>query len=365
MTECLFTGRWSARSPAWVADHVVMGTVVVPGTAFVELALHVADQLQCDVVEELVMESPLVFPEEGAVQVQVTVEAPDDDEGRRTVKVFSRSEHEASGGVGVKGTWTRHASCVLARAGVSPVERESLRARASMLADRVWPPPGAVGLEVNDFYEQMNAIGFDYGPAFSGVQALWRRGEELFVEVALPESERREAASYCIHPALFDAAIQPMAPRLNARDESLTSDVESVRLPFAFEGVRLHASGTAALRVHLSLVGDEAISMVAADELGELVASMRSLALRSVSRGRLASGADANRDAMFVVRWTAPAPIERSLDIEECRGLSLTGGLREHAGELGDICGSGFSLGGNGCSQHLPASGDRRLRLGK
>lgn len=283
MTECLFTGRWSARSPAWVADHVVMGTVVVPGTAFVELALHVADQLQCDVVEELVMESPLVFFEEDVVQVQVTVEAPEDEEGRRTVKVFSRSEHEASGGVGVKGTWTRHASCVLARSEMAQVERDSLRARAAMLAEQVWPPPGATVLDVDDFYARMSAIGFDYGSTFSGVRALWRRGEELFADVALPESERHEAASYGIHPALFDAAIQSMAPRLNGHEEGLAGDVESVRLPFAFEGVRLHASGTAALRVHLSLVGDEAFSMVAADAGGGLVASMGSLTMRSVS----------------------------------------------------------------------------------
>ncbi len=37
----LFTGRLSLDSHPWLADHAVMGTVLLPGTAFVEMALHV------------------------------------------------------------------------------------------------------------------------------------------------------------------------------------------------------------------------------------------------------------------------------------------------------------------------------------
>src|SRR6202046_3508391 len=335
MTECLFTGRWSAQSPAWIADHVVLGSVVVPGTAFVELALHVAHQLQCDVVEELVMEAPLVFSEESAVQVQVTVEEPEDDDDRRTVKIFSRSEHKANDGVGVKGTWTRHARCVLARSEVSSVEEDSVRARAVLLGG-VWPPVGAVGVDVDGFYGVMGGLGFGYGPVFCGVRALWGRGEDLFVEVALPDSERGEAAGYGFHPGLFDSAIQPMAPRLNAVGDGVGGG--EVRLPFAFEGVRLFASGAAVLRVPLSLVGEKA-SMVAVDEAGELVASMRSLVLRPVSRERLVGGADTVRDALFAVRWVASAPIERGVDVEGCAWLSLDGerGVAAGVGGSGEV----------------------------
>ena len=42
---------------------------------------------------------------------------------------------------------------------------------------------------------------------FQGVRAVWRRGEEFFAEVALPEETA--ASGFGLHPALLDAALQP------------------------------------------------------------------------------------------------------------------------------------------------------------
>jgi mycoketide-CoA synthase len=299
--ECLFTGQWSLQTHAWIADHVVMGAVVVPGTTFVELALHVADQLECDFVDELVMEAPLIFSAEGAVQLQVSVEAPDES-GRRSATFYARPKDSAVSGVDVNGAWTRHASCVLARD--SP-EQEALGERVALLAGNTWPPPGSVAVNVDEFYEQMGGIGFDYGPAFLGVRALWRRGEEMFAEVSLPEHEQPCAASYGIHPALFDAALQILMPRLHQDLDDVVKRGDGLRLPFAFNRVRLHAGGTSKLRVHLSLVDGEAMSLVATGENGVLVASMQSLVLRPVSRDQLMRGPGGYRDSLFRLEWVA------------------------------------------------------------
>ena len=301
--ECLFTGRWTLQSPAWVADHVVMDAAVVPGTAFVELALRVARQLGCDFVEELGTESPLVLSEQEAVQLQVSADVPD-DMGRRSVNIYSRPEGVAEPGGKLEGGWTRHASCVLAHAEAVSLERENLRERVGLLADRVWPPAGATEVDVDDFYDQMTLIGFDYGPAFLGVRSVWRRDEELFVEASLPESERASAGDYGIHPALFDAAIQALVPVLNSDLADAAGDGEGLRLPFAFNGVSLHAGGASALRVHLSLLGGDAASMVAIDNNGELVASMQSLTLRKVSRERLIGARGGYRESLFGLEWT-------------------------------------------------------------
>jgi len=43
----VLSGRWSLATQGWLADHVVLGTVVVPGTAFVELALAAGRQVGC------------------------------------------------------------------------------------------------------------------------------------------------------------------------------------------------------------------------------------------------------------------------------------------------------------------------------
>ncbi|MEV0041754.1 type I polyketide synthase, partial [Streptomyces sp. NPDC050804] len=74
----LFTARLSVQSHSWLADHVVMGRVLLPGTALLELAFRAGDEVGCDRVEELTLASPLVLPEQGAVQVQVRVGVADD-----------------------------------------------------------------------------------------------------------------------------------------------------------------------------------------------------------------------------------------------------------------------------------------------
>ncbi|MBD3011404.1 type I polyketide synthase, partial [Streptomyces sp. 5-10] len=187
----LLTGRLSLVSHGWLADHAVWGVVVVPGSALVELVLRAGDGVGCGWLEELTLEAPLVVPERGGVRVQLSVGAPD-GVGRRVVGVFSQVEGEG------EGVWTRHATGVLS-VGVPVVADEYELS--------VWPPVGAVAVDVGGVYERLAGVGLEYGPVFQGVRAAWRRGGEVFAEVALAEEQRAEAGRYGLHPALLDAAL--------------------------------------------------------------------------------------------------------------------------------------------------------------
>ncbi|KOV21797.1 hypothetical protein ADK60_24890, partial [Streptomyces sp. XY431] len=85
----VLTGQMSLTTHSWLADHGVFGTVILPGTAFVELALHAADQVGYRVLDELTLERPLVLTDTAHSVIQVTVTTPDTD-GRRTVTIHSR-----------------------------------------------------------------------------------------------------------------------------------------------------------------------------------------------------------------------------------------------------------------------------------
>ena len=85
----VFTGRLSLQTHPWLADHAVMGTVLLPGTAFVELALHAGGHVGCAVVAELTLEAPLVLPQQGAVALQLSVGEPDKSGARPVDVVFS------------------------------------------------------------------------------------------------------------------------------------------------------------------------------------------------------------------------------------------------------------------------------------
>ncbi|WP_258036747.1 type I polyketide synthase, partial [Streptomyces sp. SM10] len=284
----LFTGRLALDIHPWLADHTVLGTVLVPGTAFVELAVTAGDEVGCGHVEELVIEAPLVLPDEGSVALQLWV-GPADASGRRTLEIHSR------GLGGPEAAWTRHASGSLAAA--------ENRDRPAGLT--VWPPEGAVAVPVEGLYDHLTSIGYAYGPVFQGLHSAWRLGEEVFAEVALPEATEPGAGRFGLHPALLDSALHAMG--LSTSHDSTDDDsMGRNRLPFAWNGVTLYAAGADALRVRITPKDTDGVSLTLAGPSGEPVAAIESLVLRTVTTAQLDGARRAtHHDSLFHLGWSA------------------------------------------------------------
>ncbi|MFF1465877.1 SDR family NAD(P)-dependent oxidoreductase, partial [Streptomyces sp. NPDC058330] len=291
------TGRLSVRTHPWLADHTVGGVVLLPGTGFVELAVLAGDQAGSGLVEELTLQAPLVIPSDGGgVQVQVVVAAAD-DEGRRGIEVFSRPDEP-----GTRQAWVRHADGVVAPA--------PTRGRAADEELSVWPPRDATPLDVDDVYSVRLAD--VYGPAFQGLRAAWRRGDDIFAEVELPEQVAQEADSFGLHPALLDAALHAAALDGAAVLADAESEPGQVRMPFAWAGVELHATGASVLRARLRRDARGGLALTAADTTGAPVVSVESLVSRPVSAAQLRAADSGLDDVLFVEEWTpvaeAPGP---------------------------------------------------------
>ncbi|MFE5526824.1 acyltransferase domain-containing protein [Embleya sp. NPDC056538] len=287
----LFTGRLSTATHPWLADHVVLGSTIVPGTVFVDLVLWAGAEAECPVVDELTLHTPLVLPEHGGVHVQVTVDGPD-AAGARAVAVYSRPE-DAPG----EEPWTRHAVGVL----VADTEAGA----ALDAAAEAWPPVGAKPIEVADFYARLMGSGVDYGPAFRGMRAAWRRGDEVFADVALPAGEERDAHRFGVHPALLDAGVQTLRVDPGQLDE------DDIRVAFSWHGVRLFAAGATRLRVSCVPSGEGAVSLRITDETGRAVAAVEALTVRAISAEQLRR-AGGGRDALYRLAWRAssvPVPV--------------------------------------------------------
>ncbi|MEJ2870703.1 SDR family NAD(P)-dependent oxidoreductase [Actinomycetospora sp. OC33-EN08] len=290
-----FTGRIGPRTHPWLADHEVLGAVLFPGTGFLDLVAHVGRSVGAPRVAELTLETPLVL--DGPVDVQVAVDAAAPD-GHRTVGVHARPEGTS--------TWTRHATGSLA-----PEDEQPPADLGS------WPPADAESVDVTDLYPTLADGGFGYGPAFRGLTAAWRRDEELFVEVGLPESEHAGAARCEVHPALLDAVLHGVG--LDVLDDA-------GRLPFSWTGVTVHAPGRTALRARITRVADDAVRLDLADADGVPVATVEGLVLRAVAADRPRS--------LHAVDWlpaptvpTPPAPL--GLVGDDVFGL----GLPDHPGD--------------------------------
>ncbi|MEV0375979.1 type I polyketide synthase, partial [Streptomyces sp. NPDC050636] len=268
----LFTGRLSVSSHPWLADHVVLGSVLVPGTALVELVLRAADEVGCDLLEELTLVTPLVLPASGGgVQVQVWL-GEADGSGRRSASVHAREG---------EGPWTLHAGGAV-----------TTGAEVASFDAAIWPPKGAEPLDAAGCYDELADAGLMYGPAFQGLQAAWKLGEDIYAEVRLTEGTDGDA--YGLHPALFDAALHAAA----------LGGGGAGGIPFSWGGVSLHASGASHLRVRIRDAGS-GMSVALADSSGAPVASVESLVVRPLSAGDLQT---ADRDALFKVDLT-PVPL--------------------------------------------------------
>ncbi|MEU8251685.1 type I polyketide synthase, partial [Nonomuraea sp. NPDC048916] len=282
----VLTGQLALGTHAWLDDHVIADDVTLPGTAFVELARYAGERAGCARIEELTLHSPLHLSATTAVEVQVSVAAPD-EAGRRAITVHARGDAE----------WVRHASGTLAGA-----EKE--------VPSFVDLPEGAEPVDLDGVYEWLAAAGFAYGPRFQGLRGLWRDGDELVAEVVLPEG--LDGRGFGVHPSLLDAALHAV----------LVTGDGVLRLPFSWSDVWVSASSATSLRVRISRTGADTVAVVAADAVtGEVVAWIGALTMLPVDRSALTAGG-----SLHEVRWTPvepgpAAPARRAVLGAEAAGL--------------------------------------------
>ncbi|MFF7388032.1 SDR family NAD(P)-dependent oxidoreductase [Streptomyces scabiei] len=236
----VFTARISPQGQPWLTDHTVDGTVLVPGTYFVDLALHAGARLGRPRVAELVTHTPLPSSE---ADLRLVVRPPAAD-GRRDFEVHAR----------VPGaSWTSHVTGTLTSATEDTPSTPPL-------------PADAEELDVTRLYDTLTG----YGPAFRGLRRAWRTPDAVWADVVVPDGD---PGPHALHPVLLDAALHTLA---------LTATLDGTRphLPFAWSGVRVHVPGATEARVRVAHRRDDTVEIRLTDPTGRLVASVDSVTLR-------------------------------------------------------------------------------------
>jgi candicidin polyketide synthase FscB len=294
----VLTGRIGVRSHPWLAGHAVRGTATVPAAVLLEWALRAAEESghesagaegQRTVIGELTEHLPLVLPETAAAEIQVSV-GPVTDAGGHPVAIHSRLSADQP--------WTRNATGTLTRPDASGPPPAEMPAS--------WPPPGAAALDLDALRDALDRCGYDPGPGFQTVQAVWRRGRDIFADVALPDDSqpeagsagaarpaddaRQETAGFQVHPALLTELL------------ALGAATASPGLPSAWRGVSVLATGATRLRVRLVPADDGSVAVTAVDAAGAPVVLIDAVSTSPVP-GDLPSAAPGRQDALYAVRW--------------------------------------------------------------
>ncbi|HXP99692.1 MAG TPA: type I polyketide synthase, partial [Solirubrobacteraceae bacterium] len=338
----LLTGRISLAAHPWLKQCGGAEMVSLSAAVLLELALRAAEELGCELVAELALKAPLPLGAGEPLQLQVSVGELDPD-GVRQVEIRSRRQG-GEDGLQAEEPWTLHAGGKLRasadRAGEVQLPEQQ---KADATFSGSWPPPGA---EAVDLHANSTIDGALSEPEIApdtvtaGLQALWRRGEETFAEIQLPRDPEEQTGPFGLHPlALIHA--------LSAIDES--NQGES-RVPSAFGGVSLQCAGTMRLRVHISPLGEHEQSLVFTDEYGAPVASLGSLATRTLSAQELTSVSESHEhgESLLRVEWSevplSHQPIDgewavlgRGQAVEQARsGIGGSLAVHEHLSSLAE-----------------------------
>ena len=298
----------------FLGDHRVFGKAVLPATAYLELALAAAAETFADkpmAIKKLVLAHPLLLSEDGEQTIQLLITETGSDSA--SFKIFSL----AGKGDKQPPAWVLHAAGDIA-----------IDANQSVLEPRERFDPasisrsGAVKTEPDAHYQSLRVQGLEFGPAFKGVEELWRQPSQAVALIRLPETLLAESVQYRIHPALLDACLQPVVVALPTSD---STGAAQTYLPQRLESYRVYRRPGEELWTRVTIRerrgdGTEvAADIDVVDSDGNRVAEIRALVLRRAERKAFEQLDQEIGQWLHEIRWKETQP----LGIEETASATL------------------------------------------
>ncbi len=272
--ETRFESFIDADSPAWLPDHEVLGQVVMPGAAYVEMALAAAGSGQ---IQDIVFEQPLQPTARTAMQ---TIVRSGEDQ-TRTIETYS-----AAAGTS---TWNRNFSAkaaVAEQTKPASVDLAKLQQACTEVADP------------NDFYAKMQEIGLNYGPQFRTIQSLRYSDSELLAHL----KSNGDIRGFTLPPTLLDGALHSLAVGL------LRTDDDSLFLPIGIGAVTCYQPIDQEIWCHARWREQEGKIRIADltlfNQNGDVVVQIDRLQVRQISRAALRQiSGDSGERSMYELQW--------------------------------------------------------------
>ncbi len=222
--DSVYTSRLSVKSQPWLADHVIYGTVVVPGATYAAMALAAAGPPAR--VKDVFFYEPIILPEKTSREVQLTLHPLADGSGS-TFQVHSRpyGDHDADWSLNAEGTLEPGA--VADEPAAEPAE--PVDAAVERL-ERMRP---------QELFETFADMELAWGPNWSGsLKSLWLGEGEAIGDIMVGEELAEQLGAEPMHPVLLDLCTGvafPAFPALRAAEQG----VHDLFLPLRYGQVLL------------------------------------------------------------------------------------------------------------------------------
>ncbi len=301
--DIYFESTLRADIPAYLADHCVFEKVLVPGAAYVEMALTAGFTIfKSEVVEleNIAIEQPLVLSADQRKTVQLLLGFLDNNLYRFEICSLDPLTDEPDP------VWTVHATGQMRAAFDPHLEATDLSS---------WRSSEQQSLDPGEFYLQSHQSGIDFGPSFRSLQQGWIGSGEGHARVALPEDLSSEANIYYLHPILLDGSFQ-LAGAVSTASSSAESS--ALYLPVGIEKLRCYRragrtlwvraqtreSVSAAQKIHTS-------DLLLVDEQGHPVADLQGFTVREATRESVLRSLEPQMptDWLYQVDWRPQSPV--------------------------------------------------------
>jgi myxalamid-type polyketide synthase MxaB len=296
LKEIQFESTISQDSPKFLSDHAIYQHVVLPATAYVEMALAAgATVLKTKqlVLEDLVIQQALGLTQDNQF-LQCILSPQANSSYSLQIFILSTDAAESSG------VWTLHAS------GKIRLNQDSAPSTIHLadLQTQVTEEISAV-----TYYQKLRNQGLEYGPSFQGIKQLWRHSQMVLGQICLPQP-LLDQNPHELHPALLDACFQTVGAALEDANQQV------VYLPIALGSLCLYQTPGDRIWCQTQLLtppGTQSIlkaDLNLFDETGALIAQIKGLSMQRASRQSLLRSLQKDLgDWLYQILWQ-PKPLE-------------------------------------------------------
>lgn len=303
-----FEALFNPETTTLISDHQVQGQVVVPATAYIEMALA-AGSLVLGVdnwtVDDLLIQAALVLPAQEQVVVQTAFEVDG---------AFQILSLQADN------TWRLHASGKIL-SGTSLSAAPALESIHARLTEEI---------NAEAHYQRVTERGMTFGANFRGLDRVWRNEQEALGFVRLPETATLNG--YHVHPGLLDACLQ-------VANNVLPDDGSDSFLPISLDSLKVFKSPDRTVWSHIVVRPSQGRDILQVDgqlldEQGELIAEITGLSFKRVAAGAHL-GVEQLNQWLYEVAWQ---PTEQPSISDEAEGkwliLADKGGVGQQLASL-------------------------------